>query len=440
MVRFYPDRPDVLVKVRWYFVPPDSPKLAYPNVFTPRTWSDGSGMTWPLLGEVNGAPREWTRGDPPPGLKDNSCQTNAGVWIDGVPYSLHDSAPYDASGVLLCCLETVVVAVIDIYSPDNSIFVSPHDGHVLEIINPSHTNNWLIVQTFKPAVANQPALVVNELASQTADVLQVLAFGGTPILSVDPAVSLILQGRAPGNEVLHVKDSAGTSVFEIRDDGAFGTVATVATGTPTTLAGFLPVYDMGGTLIGNMPLYDTVSAGTITVEDNFTGTTGDPFVGRVPDTTNVHNGRWAAEWGSWQILSNQLQDAATSFNWDFGLIECGWSDGTVQVDVPNDTAGWLFCIARAVSDRQCVVAGIRSADSIGIYTFANNQFHLLNSASYTRTGGAVSMKLKMIGPELRLEVGSSNVTAVSAMGLDITVHGLGANDSGALFSKFKFTV
>lgn len=101
--RFFADRPDIVSTVVWQWCEPDAPPLPYDNVFTARTWYDNFPTSWPLLGEVDGAPRVWRNGDavgPLPRLAP--CGQQA-AFINGVPYALANSAPVNGFGQLVCC-------------------------------------------------------------------------------------------------------------------------------------------------------------------------------------------------------------------------------------------------------------------------------------------------------------------------------------------------
>lgn len=104
-MRFYPDRPDVLTPIQWYFTDPDAPWIGKENVFNSRVWYDGE--EWdapPVLGEDMESARHFVSGLKPEGMVNTPCQTSDDVWLNGVPFDQAGSAPYNEQGQLLCCL------------------------------------------------------------------------------------------------------------------------------------------------------------------------------------------------------------------------------------------------------------------------------------------------------------------------------------------------
>jgi hypothetical protein len=81
-MRFFRDDESITLPVRWYFTKPDAQWVGVENTFDSRNWYLGEPATWPLLGEVQGAPRTWVDGV-------NPCISGLGPfgsaeqWADG---------------------------------------------------------------------------------------------------------------------------------------------------------------------------------------------------------------------------------------------------------------------------------------------------------------------------------------------------------------------
>lgn len=105
-MRFYRDRPEVIVPVRYYFVPEGTPYAAVETPFQPRYFWDPEGVGWPddELGEVwTGRVRivrPLTVGDADPA--GGPCGTRE-EWANGFAAPSAAHTPCDALGTPLCC-------------------------------------------------------------------------------------------------------------------------------------------------------------------------------------------------------------------------------------------------------------------------------------------------------------------------------------------------
>jgi hypothetical protein len=63
--RFFKDDTTVELPIQWYFTDPGAEWIGKQNVFNARTWYGDDPSQWPLLGEVQGAPRTWVDGAVP---------------------------------------------------------------------------------------------------------------------------------------------------------------------------------------------------------------------------------------------------------------------------------------------------------------------------------------------------------------------------------------
>jgi hypothetical protein len=101
-MRFYPDRPDVLTRVQWFFVSPTTPFLEADNVFTSRNWADAADF-WPDLGEVQGYKRPWRNGSPPAVAPQVDSCGSVHAFAEGVPFAERGTRLYRSDGQLVCC-------------------------------------------------------------------------------------------------------------------------------------------------------------------------------------------------------------------------------------------------------------------------------------------------------------------------------------------------
>jgi len=274
------DRPDVGVEVLFYPVAEGVGYVPYDNPFTLRNWDRLEQEPEPILG---------TRYDrkvyyygPLPEPQPQTLTGTADEWRNGLLY-----ATYVANGYHSDCEEWVMPHfVIDLYSPNSSLAVDPHDGHVLVDIDLEHTNEWAADQVFLKTVrfdvtAEDPLgylaiEVVGDLGSGATDVLQVnlngmhLIHGSLLINGENTSNGYAFRVRQSSNNIgvlvavhntasgrpLSVERSGGNVQFGVGPDGEIVTDvlgATAPTGGP---AGYLAVYDSSGTLLG----YVTVNA------------------------------------------------------------------------------------------------------------------------------------------------------------------------------------
>jgi len=100
--RFFRDT-DAETTIRWFFCGEDAPFVPNSGPFDSRNWeSDPKGQGH--LGEVQGAPREYYRGDAPIQFGPDHHFCGSGEqWVNGERLPPDDPVPLDGAGVPLCC-------------------------------------------------------------------------------------------------------------------------------------------------------------------------------------------------------------------------------------------------------------------------------------------------------------------------------------------------
>jgi hypothetical protein len=83
-MRFFPDNPEVTTRVRWYFTLPGARFFPVPTSFGSRNWFP-TKTNWPLIGEVEGATRQWVNGQPPAVYPGNMFVGPLQYFRGGVP-------------------------------------------------------------------------------------------------------------------------------------------------------------------------------------------------------------------------------------------------------------------------------------------------------------------------------------------------------------------
>ena len=104
-MRFYPDRPDVLVWGRWHWCPPGAEPLPFQHPFTSLSQCDRDQVaceTTPVLGEVLGSNGVEEVFEDPPGLFGVHFCGEQGQWQNGVPYAQRGIQAWP-DGVPQCC-------------------------------------------------------------------------------------------------------------------------------------------------------------------------------------------------------------------------------------------------------------------------------------------------------------------------------------------------
>jgi len=272
------DRPDVGVLALFYPVPLSTSIIPYPSPFVMRCWDKLEGEEEPILG---------TRYDPKtnyfgplPEVVPHTPTGTADEWRNGLLYTT-----YVANGYTSDCEEfTIPSYVIDLYSPNSSLTVSPHDGHVLCDIDLEHTNEWAADQTFLKTVrfdvsAEDPSgylaiEVIGDLGSGSTDVLQVnvngkhqfqgrLNINGTDTGSGDNfrvrqslnSVGVLIAVHATTTDrPLSIERGGGNVQFGIGPDGEIVTDVLGSTAPTGGDVGYLTVVDSSGTVLGYIPV------------------------------------------------------------------------------------------------------------------------------------------------------------------------------------------
>lgn len=100
-MRFYPDAPDRVTRIRTYFVPNDREFVPWPHAFGSRVWEYQEEPD-PPFGELNG-PRVWRGGQAPPSAGEGGICGTDKQWYDGC--GLDDPVPpfHPGSTIPACC-------------------------------------------------------------------------------------------------------------------------------------------------------------------------------------------------------------------------------------------------------------------------------------------------------------------------------------------------
>lgn len=101
-MRFYRDRPDVIVPGRWYFCPPGAKALPFFQRFDTYRTDPGPFPIDPLIGEVPVYGGK-ARNEILAGYDGQHWCGSLEDWQQGLDYSRRGSAPVDQEGVPLCC-------------------------------------------------------------------------------------------------------------------------------------------------------------------------------------------------------------------------------------------------------------------------------------------------------------------------------------------------
>lgn len=443
-MRFYPDRPDIAVPVQWYFVPESNGYLPHANVFTSRVWYDNSGQTWPLLGEVDGAPRQWVNGAPPEVMAPFSCQTDPVVWTEGVPYALHDTRPHTSGGVLLCCLGEVPVAVISVTCDDGSITVNPITGDVVLHLNMGHSNEWRARQIFHATDADPLIVEFRGAPTQSGDLVQWNADDGTAWggISLD---GLLFQrqglqvSRDDGLDLpLTVVDNADGIMFAIGETGEILTNQVTADPQPTLYTGRFPVYDVSGSLLGYVPLFTSPPPPVVIIEDGWSGSDGTLIAGRTPDTVDTPATTYDTVSAVFDLLANEAHVSTTTGNWDTQTIDALVPVVAVEMEIHPAGAGWGL-VANAVNEGTgwfgVYIAGF---GAIQIYHRVGGAFGApLASVAFTPTTDPVDCRLSFTGTMVAFTAESTTVSFDMGAPPASTVVGFAFYAAGTTGGLFK---
>lgn len=107
-VRFFRDRPDLLLPITWYWSPPGASLFPAPHRFGSLNWLQDKATDSPI-GEVPGVKRPWSNGQTPAGSIGSDFCGDVEDFYNGVVYN--PSANYPIfEGVKTCCQKNVFTA------------------------------------------------------------------------------------------------------------------------------------------------------------------------------------------------------------------------------------------------------------------------------------------------------------------------------------------
>ena len=167
--KMYPfkDRPDIAIDVLWFPVSLDSPYVPYPNPFVLRNWDRLEQEPQTELGTDQFFRQHWS-GPRPINLPGTPCGT-ADEWANGLLYSVWVNDGYRCS-----CPEAIYMDFVShLRCDDGSLIVAPSSGEVEEHINTSHSNHWIVPQTFISNSSIVPGVTMSAPAGTNIIVYQV---------------------------------------------------------------------------------------------------------------------------------------------------------------------------------------------------------------------------------------------------------------------------
>lgn len=98
--RLHAGQPGRVSVIRWYFAPPGALPLPFQSKITSLNWIDASERTGDGIGEVPGAPRQWSNGKTPAEVTGKSPCGDPSWFVDGSPDGHYPRSP---DGPLLAC-------------------------------------------------------------------------------------------------------------------------------------------------------------------------------------------------------------------------------------------------------------------------------------------------------------------------------------------------
>jgi hypothetical protein len=163
--------------VLWFRVPVTTPAIVYPTPFCLRNWDRIEQLTPVRPGSAQ-YERELFFGPTPINPPGTPCGT-AAQWMGQIDYDTWIAGGYSCN----CPGNIMAAFVMDIYSPLNTLTISPHNGHVLADINLANPNIWTAQQTFgNGLVSTNSAFQVTNRAALNLDLLINQTTGATPIV------------------------------------------------------------------------------------------------------------------------------------------------------------------------------------------------------------------------------------------------------------------
>lgn len=285
VTKIYPfrDAPDQGVDVLFWPLPIDSDHVPYDNPFVLRSWDRLEQEAPPILGTRYDKKVYYT--GPLPDVQPGTPTGTADEWRNGLLYSKYVAGEYSTN-----CLEWVMPNyVVDVYSPDGTLTVSPHDGHVLADINLGNSNTWTATQQFLAnvtidvsALANYLGFtIVGNLGAGAANIFEVWSNGFTRIsnqLSIGASHTATANrleiAIATGQTGIKIRPTSGSPTtgpfiecerggasvqFRVDFDGSLWTNQAFAASSPGSIVAAMPIYDASGTLVGYLPIYDSIT-------------------------------------------------------------------------------------------------------------------------------------------------------------------------------------
>ncbi len=280
------DRPDVLIDVLWYPVPLDTPSVLYPNPFVLRNWDRLERLPQTPIGTIQDAPSadDYYFGplpDNPPGIP---CGTRD-MWENGLLYQDWLDGRYTCR----CEEEILAVYVQSVTCDDGSLDVAPTTGDVVVHIDTAHVNEWTAPQYF----LNEA--IVDGSATPTAICLEIKGDRGSGVVDNVQfwgdgranffGLMTISGGGSPTGYKLRISNhigcggifiapitgspvtgpfftcarGGGAVQFQIDFDGSVWTNQGFTATTPGSIVAAMPIYDATGTLLGYIPIYDSIT-------------------------------------------------------------------------------------------------------------------------------------------------------------------------------------
>lgn len=271
-------RPDVSVRVLWFPVPLDAVNVIPPTPFVLRNWDRLDKLPQTKPGSDQDFV-EYYNGPLPLNFPGTPCGSPL-QWEGQIDYDVWVEGGYSCN----CPAMLLPKFVSSVRCDDGSLDVSPAFGDVEVHINVGHENTWVALQTFdaRPDPTKSALLAWGNNGSQDVLLMELhgngLSYCGAQvaigqnsliantrcIIFTPPSwVGLDIRnfGHGSATWLLLMEGGGATATWGVAGNGTWKTNTTTATPLNTlgNVVAKYPIYDLTGTLIGYVPIFDSIT-------------------------------------------------------------------------------------------------------------------------------------------------------------------------------------
>ncbi len=174
------------------------------------------------------------------------------------------------------------------------------------------------------------------------------------------------------------------------------------------------------TTVENRMMVDYPHTPAIAVNDTFTDSNGTLLTSHTPDTrpgTNI----WSTSDANWNIQSNKLTRSASGSGIPVAYIDCGQTDGNVEVDITTTGSAGSGLVYRYIDGNNFCYIRLFNNTTLGVIRYVGGVLQTPSSVVISAPGSSFHIKVQKVGNNIQFFInGGTTVNGIVTPQLSYT--------------------